>query len=515
MTPQIRIVVKNSGLLAKKRHAGVDKPVKPIKPVQHVQPVQPPRSKRGDLALLCQGFDIALEYFNSDSAVTSALTAKARKWADRYFKGYPYAAKRPTALLRTFPNLFNLEVEAHLRLVPTVMASPSSAEPEGASPRDLRRIERRARNSEPFPEFAEPTLASEAELDQVVDLTRQRAKPTMRVDPAMLRGSGLLSTLPEFLGQLARANLEMETKLANNPEAVRFELDEDQAAAQPHVEMNLFSGLIETQRRRHQRRIILPGGEPFKLPGDEEEDSSEHEASTIDRQRSSSNSSDADDSGDESDASTSTTASLRANLKKRKSAAIEDADSGEETERPSKIRLQYNYPPPELRHYDMKRRKLITRANPDAVQNDPFETAQSDSALAAANSPDSCSSEDPSSTTVDDKAKPTTNDSSSSSSSNNAGPIPITKIRLRSRSPNGSRSASPDRIIVLRHPVLPSSSSTSVRGASSSDESLGSQGSSSTSTRRPRIKVLQKGRKMQRDASPSRAAEKRLIEEAE
>ncbi|KAK4238880.1 hypothetical protein C8A03DRAFT_43423 [Achaetomium macrosporum] len=514
MTPRIRIVVRDRGLLATDRPISVVKPVKPVKPVQHVQPIQPPRSKRGDLAHLCQGVDIALEYFNSDSAgAISTLTAKARKWADKYFKGYPYAAKRPTALLRTFPNLFNLEIEAHLRLVPTVsMAPPSSVEPEGASPRDLRRAERRAMNSETFPEFAEPTLASEAELDQVVDLTRQRAKPTMRVDAAMLRGSGLLSTLPEFLGQLARANLEVETKLANDPETVRLELDEDQAAAQPHIEMNLFSGLIETQRRRHQRRIILPGGEPFRLPGDEEGASSEHEGSTVGKQ---SSSSDADESGDESDASTSTTASLRANRKKRKSAALEDADSAGETDRPNKIRLQYEYPPPELRRYDMKRRKLITRANPDAVPNDPFEAAQSDPARAAAKPPASCSSSaDPSSVRVADTARPTSSgsSSSSSSSSSSAGRTPITKIRVPSRSPDGSRSASPDRIIILRHPVLPSSSS---GGTPSSDESSGSQGSASSSAHRPRIKVLQKERKEQRDASPSLAVRKRLIQEVD
>jgi hypothetical protein len=126
MTPQIRIVVRDSGLLWRKRHGGAVKLVKPTKPVQNVQPAQPPRSKRGDLALLCQGFDIALEYFNSDSAVTiSALTAKARKWANKYFKGYPYAAKRPTALLRTFPNLFNLEVEGKDEPSPPIDRHPT------------------------------------------------------------------------------------------------------------------------------------------------------------------------------------------------------------------------------------------------------------------------------------------------------------------------------------------------------------------------------------------------------
>ena len=86
--------------------------VRPFRVVKAVQSEQPPRSKRGDLAMLRLGLDIALEYFNSDGSVPiSSLTTKARLWADRYFKGYPYAAKRPTALLRTFPNLFNLNIE--------------------------------------------------------------------------------------------------------------------------------------------------------------------------------------------------------------------------------------------------------------------------------------------------------------------------------------------------------------------------------------------------------------------
>jgi hypothetical protein len=106
MSPHIRIVVRDRDFLA----TGL--PVKPFTPAKPVQSPQPPRSKRGDLAMLRQGVDVALEYFNSDASVpVSTLTAKARLWADRYFKGYPYAAKRPTALLRTFPNLFNLNVE--------------------------------------------------------------------------------------------------------------------------------------------------------------------------------------------------------------------------------------------------------------------------------------------------------------------------------------------------------------------------------------------------------------------
>jgi hypothetical protein len=322
-------------------------------------------------------------------------------------------------------------------------------------------------NSESFPEFAEPILASDAEIDQIVHLpplrTLAAAKPTMRVDASMLRGSGLLNTLPEFLGQLARANLETETAMASNPNSVRIELDDEQAASQQHVEMNLFSGLIEAQKRRQQQRILLPGDLAVKPPGTGERDSSEHEDS-MGEQSHHHGSTEDEDSGDETDASTSTTASLHANLKKRKASDDEDEDS-ESASPPNKIRLQYHYPTPKLRHYDMKRRKLVSRRNPDAAPNDPFE--------ALPDMPVSAAADDKCIIVADRPASSSSNSSQSSSAS-----VPITKIRVPSRSPDGSRSTSPDRIIHLRHPVLSQSS----REGSVSEE------------RRPKIKVLQKDR---------------------
>ncbi|KAH6845457.1 hypothetical protein B0I37DRAFT_185052 [Chaetomium sp. MPI-CAGE-AT-0009] len=467
MAPQVRIVVRDRGLFE------TEMPVKPLAAVKAAQSAQPPRSKTSDSAMLRLGLDIALEYFNSDGSVPiSSLTTKARLWADRYFKGYPYAVKRPTALLRTFPNLFNLDIEPHLRLVPRIMSPPSSPEPEGASPRDLRRAERRAMNSEAFPEFAEPTLASDAEIDRIIDLPNRCAapttKPTMRVDASMLRGSGLMNTLPEFLGQLARANLETETALASNPDAVRFELDDDEAATQQHVEMNLFSGLVEAQKLRHQRRIILPGDLAVKPPGAPY--SSEHEGSIDGAQGTD------EDSGDETDASTSTTASLHANLRKRKASDSGGDDESEAASPPNKIRLQYRYPTPRIRHYDMKRRKLVSRPNPDAVPNDPFESLP-DMPRAAAHKD---------SITVAMTDRPTSSSSNASvSTASSGGPVPITRIRVPSRSPDGSRSSSPDRIIMLRHPVLPSAT-----GSRDNSEEPGS-----SSSRRTRIKVIQRRRR--------------------
>jgi hypothetical protein len=387
-------------------------------------------------------------------------------------------------------------------------------------------------NSEAFPEFAEPTLASDSDIDQIVDLRTRPSttKPTMRVDAAMLRGSGLMSTLPEFLGQLARANLETETMLASNPDAVRLELDEDQAASQQHIEMNLFSGLVEAQRRRHQRRrhqrrILLPGDLAVKPPGStessseqesseessEQESSAEDEESAADNQTPSHETSD-EDSGDDSDASTSTTASLHANLKKRKAADREDDQDSEAASPPNKIRLQYHYPPDKLRYFDTKRRKLVSRPNPAAVPNDPFTTIPNEpvsSSPSAANNYHDHNDNEKSITVA--TGRPTSSGSNSSSSSRSNGapaPVPITKIRVPSRSPDGSRSTSPDRIIVLRHPVV-SHSSSRESSAEPRPSSSGS-GLESSPARRPKIRVLQKER-----LEEGTQGRRRLIEEVE
>lgn len=71
-----------------------------------------PRSRRGELTVLRDGVDIALGYFNAgDNESPKTLTVRAKKWADRYFKGYDYASQRSTTLLGQFPNLFNQGVK--------------------------------------------------------------------------------------------------------------------------------------------------------------------------------------------------------------------------------------------------------------------------------------------------------------------------------------------------------------------------------------------------------------------
>ncbi|KAK3378466.1 hypothetical protein B0H63DRAFT_248250 [Podospora didyma] len=428
--------------------------------------VQPARSRRAELVLLREGLDVVVSYFNCDDReAIRVLTIKAKKWSEKYFQGYHYAAKRPTILLKAFPHLFDLSVQGHLRLAlaPTPMTSPSPSEPEGTPVRVLRQLERRNMNSEEFPPFAEPTLASEDELDEIIDLrprlprSKGKTKPVMRVDAATLRGSGLLSTLPEFLGQLARANLETETLLANNPTGAGFELDETAAAEQPHIEMDLYAGLAETQRRRNARRIHLPGGRPFKLAGDAESSSGSIASSMDEDERDH-----VDASGDESDASTSTTASLRVNLRKRKSRSI---SSSRESSPANKIRIQYAHPPPTLAAYDMKRREVVMKANPAAGQ-DPFDALHSPTKSTASTS-SSSSSTDGSKRIIKIKVPKSTSSSSASSSSqdNSRASTPESQ---QSQSP----SESPRRIIRLKDPrsspsAASSSSSSSGRASRS------------------------------------------------
>ncbi|KAK3325490.1 hypothetical protein B0H66DRAFT_599646 [Apodospora peruviana] len=449
----------------------VDWPTLPVK-----------KSKRKDLVLLREGVDIAVDYFNfGERTNIQALTILATKWCAKYFQGYHYAPNRATGLLKKFPNLFNLSVQAYSRLIPAAMAPTKHSEPEGASPRHLRKAERKAANSESFPEFVEPTLATTDEMDEIVDLRPRSAfqgKPDMRVDPSMLRGSGLLDTLPEFLGQLARANLETETLLASNPSAARFELDEADAAQQRHIEMNLFAGVAETQRRRYARRIIMPGGRQFKLEQELDDASNkvDSEMSDNDEERDHEDDEQSSSSGHESDASTSTVASLHAKSKKRKAAAASKDDDEDEDKdsQPNKIRIQYQYPTDTLKSFDMTRRKIVSRANPAAgADHDPF--AERHLASKEVDRPSSSSS----------------TESSSSSSSSSAGSKRIIKIKvsksISSRSSgsgnssgNSSRVSTPEpRIIRLKDPRSSPSSSSS---ASSS-----TQASPRTS---PKIKII-------------------------
>ncbi|KAM7209154.1 hypothetical protein V8F20_000492 [Naviculisporaceae sp. PSN 640] len=480
------------------------------RPRSHFVPVAGPANttKRADLVLLRQGLDIAVNYFNFGQRENiKKLTVDAKKWCVQYYKGYHYAPKRATGLLKTFPNLFNLEVESHLRIVRAVMEESGHSQPEGATPRQLRRAERKAANSEAFPEFEEPTLASDEEMDEIVELRPRRSpeqpkvKPEMRVDAAMLRGSGLLQQLPEFLGQLARANLETETLLATNPEAVRFELDDDVAEEQPHIEVDVFSGVAEAQQRRHARRVILPGGRPFKLPGDEEGTEGDDESEP----RSTGN--DSDDSGNESDASTSTVASLRIRHRKRKAGVMTEGNGDDESP-PNKIRIQYQHPTHTLAAFDLTERKIVRKVNPLAnVEADPFvhltRKRKGDDTFLRADSPERPSSSGSSSSTSSNKRIKikVVNHGSASNSSQASSPAPSD-----ASSSLNSRPSTPEfKIIRVYDSGASSSSSSSSSGSPSSTRSSprikipNSPGSSSTKSS-PRIKIIRGGN---RSVSPT------------
>ncbi|KAK0719791.1 hypothetical protein B0H67DRAFT_486472 [Lasiosphaeris hirsuta] len=502
-----------------------------------------PNTKRGNIVLLREGIDLALAYFNNGTRdELPMLTAKAKRWSNKYYKGYRYASKRATGLLQTFPNIFNLSVQPNLRLVPAEMTPPPSPpQPEGDSIRDFRQADRKVMNSEDFPAFTEPILASEAELDDIIDVRpRQpplgsRAKPNMRVDASMLRGTGLLHSLPEFLGQLARANLETETQLANNPNGSGFELDEETASQQPHVEMDVYAGLVETQKRRHARRVILPGGRPFRLPRDDEEDSGSEDNTArsnggdpADEEQSS----DGDDesSGNESDESTSTTASLRVSRGKRKAAAVSGSEESEESSPPNKIRIQYSYPPPVLGAYDMKRRKLVQRLNPADIGPDPFGVfGQHDDLPSPARSDASGSSSSSGGPTRIIKIKvPKSNSGSSdngsveSSRASTPENQPATAavagtpsrriIKLKSprssppaassghSSPSGSPTSRPVIRIRVKKPTSPGSPTPAVRPSSESESS-----SSGSSHKRIRIKLVNRSAEGERPAKRQRS----------
>ncbi|KAK3328482.1 hypothetical protein B0T19DRAFT_193006 [Cercophora scortea] len=395
------------------------------------------RSDRRGVVILREGLDIALRYFNdSDGEDTKKLTSLARSWADRYYQKYNYAAKRPTGLLKTYPNLFNLKVQAHQRLVPAAAMAPSSPPVSGL---------------EAFPEFTEPTLASSAQLDEIVNLRprkpshRDGAKPVMRVDASMLRSSGLLGTLPDFLGQLAKANLETETQLASNPKAVSFELDEEAAADQPHIEMNLYSGLMESQARRNARRIILPGGRPFKI----EKEIMDH-ASAGDDEADNEADEDSSSSGDDSDVSTSTTASLRASRKRKAQALLDAIDF---PERPVKLRTEHQF-------YDI--RQVVRRtpaAGPDSGPAAPASPASSTSSSGSSVGP----------TRIIKLKVPTSSSSNNSSSSDSEKGRRTAPDHPKQR--QQQTSTSPRIIIRLKDPRSSPSSASASSSAQSSPQS--------------------------------------------
>jgi len=160
---------------------------------------------------------IALSYFNGDGASLAHIRARARAWADSYFEGCTYPGKCATELLKRHPDLFNLSLEGML-----TRALPFSDGADGtAAHLRLRQVDEPAWAAEPdaedttypFPLYEEPLLISlDSELDVV--LAVPTPAPQSRITATHLRGTAVLMYLPEFLGQLANADLELETRMA-------------------------------------------------------------------------------------------------------------------------------------------------------------------------------------------------------------------------------------------------------------------------------------------------------------
>lgn len=105
-------------------------------------------------------------------------------------------------------------------------------------------------------------------MDEVVDLrphTAQQAdparKPDMRVDFSTLGNSELASKLPGFLEEMARANRETQELMAADPKAARIEIDDDEEVDTQVIEMNLYSGVLESEEPK--KEIVMPNGQPL------------------------------------------------------------------------------------------------------------------------------------------------------------------------------------------------------------------------------------------------------------
>ncbi|KAK4203345.1 hypothetical protein QBC40DRAFT_27314 [Triangularia verruculosa] len=325
---------------------------------------QLPRSRRGEQVQLREGIEVALKYFNTtDRDEVESLTLKAKTWAKRYYRSYDYLSKSPSALLGLFPQIFDLNTEGLARLQPKMAVKTTMPEPESGHLREFRRWERRAVPTEAFPKFCEPSLVPEEVVNGVVETPRRRsprtqARQATQIGASDLREAGLIDFLPEFLGQLAQGNLDAKISPASTPEP--------EATEQPEEDMESLAEFRETQQRRHRCRVNVPGGRPFKLPGDETEGSVSNAGSSIvvgQYQESY-------DSGDETDASTSTTASLRAGRKRKLSA------SASESFRSNKIRIQYTQPTVNLGRQYLRMLAEYAKEHPDSSAGDALADLQ-------------------------------------------------------------------------------------------------------------------------------------------
>ena len=156
----------------------------------------------------------------------------------------------------------------------------------------------------------------------------------MRFDARSMQDSGLAQSLPGFLERLARANQEMDTEGG----AAGFELTEEEASSQRHIEIDLYAGVLQAaQQQRLSSRVKLPSGRPFPLSADEEDDEGGEGISESDVSQSEANNDEVGSSSDESQASSSTETSQPTN-KKRKMASLSDSEPGAQR-RHGKVRV--------------------------------------------------------------------------------------------------------------------------------------------------------------------------------
>ena len=138
-----------------------------------------------------------------------------------------------------------------------------------------------------------------------------------------MQDSSLAQSLPGFLERLARANQEMNTEGG----AAGFELTEEEASSQRHIEIDLYAGVLQAaQQQQLSSRVKLPSGQPFPLSADEK-DEEEESISESDVSQSEANNDEAGSSSDESQASSSTETSQPTN-KKRKIVSLSDSEPG-------------------------------------------------------------------------------------------------------------------------------------------------------------------------------------------
>lgn len=99
-------------------------------------------------------------------------------------------------------------------------------------------------------------MAGDKHFDEIVDIRPRRrmdrsGRPNINAED--LRPSRLLTELPDFISQLAQANLKLEAEAAkaratNERPSFRAELDEEEADENEHISVDVFAGVLEEKK---------------------------------------------------------------------------------------------------------------------------------------------------------------------------------------------------------------------------------------------------------------------------